>query len=199
MKISKTSIIVEKTTHYYTAGNPDSNKHLYLFHGYAQNASDFLKEFEYLKDDFFLVSIEGLSAFYAKGLFGNVGYSWMTKNNREEEINDYLKMTNNIITEISNNNKSIYLLGFSQGSQAAARWVNQYRCDMLLMCGGLVPEDCQSINSNTKIIIGNDDSFISQKALREFKTNQNQYNYHDFIGKHEVAHDIVKDILLNHH
>lgn len=197
MEISESTIKVEKTARYFTMGNPKQNKHLYLFHGYAQNAKDFLQEFDYLSDDYFLISIEGFSAFYAKGVFGEVGYSWMTKEKRENEINDYLNLINQIKSEVSINNERIYLLGFSQGSQTASRWVNGNNTEELILCGGLVPKDCNALNTKVNVIIGNDDKFVSKESYEAFKTHYPDYQYHPFQGKHIVHHETVKSILLN--
>jgi predicted esterase len=197
MEISENTIKVEKTAHYFTLGNSKQNKHLYLFHGYAQNAKDFVHQFDYLAEDYFLISIEGLSAFYAKGVFGEVGYSWMTKENRENEINDYLKMINKIKSEVSINNERIYALGFSQGSQTASRWVNVNTVEKLILCGGLVPKDCNQLNSTVNLIIGDDDKFINKESFLAFKNSSPDFHYHPFQGKHIVHHETVKSILLD--
>lgn len=199
MKISSSTIKTEKTATFYTAGNKDSKKHLYLFHGYAQNAKDFLLEFDYLTEEYFLISIQGLSAFYSKGVFGDVAYSWMTKENREDEISDYIKLTRNIHSEFSKYSENDTFLGFSQGSQTASRWFNQINDQSLcrlILCGGLIPKDCDSIE-RADIIIGNNDKFIPLESISEFKSLHPQLTYHEFDGKHELNHEILKKILID--
>lgn len=199
MEISSRKIKTKKTATFYTAGNKDSKKHIYLFHGYAQNAKDFLAEFEYLSKDYFLISIQGLSAFYGKGVFGDVAYSWMTKENREDEIKDYLNLIKNIYSEFSKYSENNCFIGFSQGSQTAARWFNTMEKESsnnLILCGGLVPNDCEKVNQ-AHIIIGNSDKFIPAQNLKSFKENNPLYHYHDFNGGHVINHEAVRSILSN--
>ncbi len=80
-----------RTAHYYsTQIGPNEPENVWiLFHGYGQSASYFLMNFkDFEPENSLLIAPEGLSKFYLKGVDGRVGASWMTKENREAEIQD---------------------------------------------------------------------------------------------------------------
>ena len=54
-------------------------------------AGDFIKTFDELASNGdFVIAPEALSRLYVKGDYGNVGANWMTKEDRENEISDYI-------------------------------------------------------------------------------------------------------------
>ena len=67
---------------------------LIALHGYGQLGQYFYRKFNSLEADFGLVVPEGPHRFYLEGSSGRVGASWMTKEWREQDIqenNSYLK------------------------------------------------------------------------------------------------------------
>ena len=194
--MSNHEIISERRNQVYTLGSPSCDNHLYIFHGYAQNGADFLKEFQSFSENYFVVSIEGTSKFYTKGLFGEVGNSWMTSYNRDGEILDYLDLISKVYSQFSAG-KIIKILGFSQGSQAAARWANHNldKIDQLIMCGGLFPVDVDKENLMDKsdFVIGVNDSFISKNEQKLLEQTTNKI--HLFEGKHELNFSIISSLL----
>ena len=88
--MKKNEIKVAKTARYYTLNeNRNIDTILYVLHGYAQLASKFIEEFDYLKNtNVLVVAPEGLSLFYGKER--TPVSSWMTSYDRENEINDYI-------------------------------------------------------------------------------------------------------------
>ena len=85
MNIIEQEIKVEKSAFYYTNGDmTDQIKYVwFVFHGYAQRADHIINKFDGLDSSIHhVVSIEGLSKFYWKGVTGEVVSSWMTKKNR---------------------------------------------------------------------------------------------------------------------
>ena len=76
------NIKIEKTARYYSLGdfNEKTEAVWIVCHGYAQLASDFIKDFEPLANETtVIIAPEALSRFYTKGFFGKVGATWMTK------------------------------------------------------------------------------------------------------------------------
>ena len=64
----------------------------------------FIKKFEQLKrPEILFVAPEGLHRFYLKGNAGRVGSSWMTKEDRLNDIDDYNRMLDQVAKEISEN------------------------------------------------------------------------------------------------
>jgi hypothetical protein len=88
---------VWRTARYYTHGTARaSTQEVWLLaHGYGQLADNFLKKFSFLSPEkYWLIAPEALSRFYVDGLGmqnPRVGASWMTKESRETEIEDYIQ------------------------------------------------------------------------------------------------------------
>ena len=90
-----------KTFRYFTHGDPlKANQIVYVLHGYGQLAEFFIRKFQHLSDDYFIVAPEGMHRFYLSGSSGRVGASWMTKEERETDIQDNLNWLNALDTEL---------------------------------------------------------------------------------------------------
>ena len=116
---------ITKTANYVLSGNKNAKKTLLAFHGYGQMAKYFIRKFEMLEEEYLVVAPEGLHYFYTQGFEGRVGASWMTKENRETEIKDYLHYIDTLLAHIHeefNQIEEISLLGFSQGTATASRY-----------------------------------------------------------------------------
>src|SRR3989344_9498015 len=93
----------QRTARYYTIGelNNKTKTIWIVLHGYMQSAAFFIKQFEVLKNDTtFIVAPEALSRAYVNGVSGKVGASWMTKEERESEIADYIFYLNSLSKHI---------------------------------------------------------------------------------------------------
>ena len=64
----------------------NAKKVLYVLHGYGQLAEFFVRKFRELGDEYLIVAPEGMHRFYLQGSSGRVGASWMTKEDREQDI-----------------------------------------------------------------------------------------------------------------
>jgi len=202
--IHEKNLIVNKTARYYTLSElTEKTKTVWIvFHGYGQLAKDFLAEFNILENDSnFVIAPEALNKFYLRGFTGKIGAAWMTKDDRENEINDYVQMTNKIFESVK---ESVQLdklktnvLGFSQGSQTAVRWLDKYRhkINKLILWGGSFPRDCDYKNDywssiKSQIVIGNSDKFISDEMLEKeklyLKSQNIQHSIINFDGGHEL-------------
>ena len=85
-------IKISKTAKYTTYGNPDkASIIIFALHGYGQLVQFFIRKFQVLDaEQYFVVAPEGLHRFYLKGSSGRVGASWMTKEERQSDIEDYI-------------------------------------------------------------------------------------------------------------
>jgi predicted esterase len=118
-------------------GAPEALSELWiLLHGYRQLAPRFIRHFRALFDPSrLLVAPEGLSRFYLEGSPGPhrggdpVGASWMTREDREAEIEDYVGYLDEVLNwglalcAAGDRRTSVRVVGFSQGVHTAARWV----------------------------------------------------------------------------
>ena len=91
---------VKRTARYFTLGTLDENTEQiwFVLHGYGQLAQFFIKKFSVLDDGkTFLVAPEALSRFYLEGVTGRVGATWMTREERSNEVADYVFYLNQLV------------------------------------------------------------------------------------------------------
>lgn len=121
------SLEVKRSAQLYTLGelNTQTQYVWVVLHGYAQHPGFWIRKCACLIQQPLtaVVAPEGLSKFYVAGQSGRVGASWMTSDNRNQEITDYI----GYLTEVRKwivaqaPHAKIVLLGFSQGGATAAR------------------------------------------------------------------------------
>lgn len=208
------SIQTTKTARYYTIGElgEKTTEIIFVFHGYAQLAKDFIQNFEsILNESRFIIAPEGLNKFYSKGFFGKVGASWMTKEDRENEIKGNLNFCDNIYNHFAehlNEEIKIKLFGFSQGGATASRWFvnSKLQNAELILWGSSIPHDIdyQKLRSKliqpVKIIIGGNDEFISNEnlttELNRLKENEIEFELKKYPGKHNIQPGLLKKLNL---
>jgi predicted esterase len=136
-------LIVPRSARVYTLGGEAAAEAWVVLHGYGQLAGRFLRRFEPIAGpERLVVAPEALSRFYRHAGAGIVGASWMTREDREAEIRDYLGYLEQVCAALIPP-VPITVLGFSQGVATAARWaVSGAPAPRRLVCwGGLLPED----------------------------------------------------------
>ncbi len=190
----------------------EGSRLLIVLHGYGQLAQFFIQKFKpLLKHNYTVIAPEGLHRFYLKGNNGRVGASWMTKEKRELDIENYIQYLNTFFTRTKQERKwkSINVLGFSQGVATAFRWVADGLVlpNKLLICSGMIPPDV-NLNLNQKIFstieityfTGNQDPYRTEDAVVSFqkllKTIPFNIKLVEFDGVHEVNIDEVVKTLL---
>ena len=209
---------VSKTAHYYTLGQLTEGVKYFWFvtHGYGQLANHIIRKFEILDNkEHFIVAPEALNRFYWQFQTNKVGASWMTKNDRLDEIEDYCNYLTHLYQHFTAHlspNVKIILFGFSQGCATQLRWIlrGQPKFDHLILWGGLLPEDLdyqpfKDYFSTKKIdfIVGNNDEFINQERIDghlEFAKNQNlKMDYTFFEGKHEILTPVLMKWIVDNY
>lgn len=209
MKKHKHKIVVEKTAHYYSLGNISTAKTLwFVLHGYGYNANYFIHKFDGIADEEnFVVAPEGLSKFYVSGVSGRVGASWMTKENREDEIQDYLNYLNSLyetlLSQIDLIEVKVNVIGFSQGGATAARWVsdNKIKCANFILWASVFPDDMEfevlKTQTNSFLLYGDDDEYVTQERIDKQKAILEKANINckliEFKGKHDVPAEVLKE------
>jgi predicted esterase len=202
------NIKVEKTARYFVLGNPsEKTKRIwFVCHGYAQLANYFLKKFEPINgEQDLIVAPEGLHRFYWNGFSGKVVASWMTKEDRLNDIEDYINFLNYVYDEVTSlfkehkNNPEIITLGFSQGAATACRWVStsNKKIDRLVIWAGAFPEDINYFENNALFtsmkpvwISGDNDEFLSGEKvisiLELMAKNGIHYERITYNGSHNI-------------
>src|SRR5665213_3940257 len=113
--MKKHKITIEKTARYFTLGEISSDVKTVLFvcHGYSQLADEFLSQFQKISTEkILIVAPEGLHRFYTRG-HEKVVASWMTKEDRADDIRDYVLFLDQVYLEVMTTifNPKIILLG----------------------------------------------------------------------------------------
>ncbi|MDQ3191725.1 MAG: serine hydrolase family protein [Bacteroidota bacterium] len=206
-------ISVRKTGRYFISGQIDDTKIKNVWivcHGYGQLAKYFLRNFEVLNNgENLLIAPEGLHRFYLKGYTDRVGASWMTKEDRLNDIKDYTNFLDDLYTEILGSFKGrevkINVLGFSQGAATVCRWLvnKKSKANNLILWAGVFPEDLQfevekSLfdSMNIFMVIGNKDEFISSEQIKLHESKLTQKGIKFEIIKFEGKHEINSMVLL---
>lgn len=154
---------VSRTARYFTLGEPGPSTRQVWFvcHGYGQLAARFLRHFAVLDDGSrLIVAPEGLSRFYPDAASPDrVGASWMTREDRLSEIEDYVAYLNALYEEVFRRIEravvDVIALGFSQGAATVSRWVARgaARADQLVLWGEMMPPDLE-LEASREILRG---------------------------------------------
>jgi predicted esterase len=154
-----------------------------VIHGYGQLAADFLLQCRTLDDGSRLVvAPEALSRYYERGSAttpaeARVGASWMTREDRLNEISDYLRYFDLLVGFLGSGMPAlppIHVLGFSQGTAAASRWVaaGSVRAARLMCWGGLIAPELDLVspaaplrNTRVQLVLGTRDKFATPDVV----------------------------------
>lgn len=184
----------------------------FVCHGYGQLASYFIKNFDVLNTEKrLIVAPEGLHRFYWEKFSGRVVASWMTKEDREDDIHDYVRYLDAVYTEVisslRNKNLKITVLGFSQGTATVCRWLaaKNSRADNLILWAGAFPSDMDlQLNKTTfdsirtLMVIGDRDEFITEEDVGKYRKlldqNNIRYELQRFSGSHEINREVLERI-----
>ena len=211
-------IAVKRTARYYLLGEmgPAVEDVWFVCHGYGQLAGDFVKEFECIADPKrLIVAPEALSRYYvpsAPGFHGpesKVGATWMTREDREAEIADYIAYLDDlyaeVMSQIGNRQVRVTVLGFSQGGATANRWVTRgnVRPDRLLMWGCLLTSD-SDLNQAAEffktvrltLVYGTRDQFAATNMISEYEelltSKSVPFQVKSFDGGHRMDRQTLK-------
>lgn len=209
MESRKHKITVKRTAQFFELGNlANANTIWIVLHGYGYSAEFFAKKFEAIvNENICVIAPEALSKFYVSGVDGRVGASWMTKENREAEIDDYLFYLDTLYNEISNrrngNPFKFNLLGFSQGGATAARWVAQatIKPENFIMWASVFPDDMpfeifETNSIATYFLYGDKDIFVTKSRITVQKQRLQEAGLNIKLIPFQGKHDIPQEVLL---
>ena len=197
-----------RSARYFTLGSLDQAAELwFVCHGYGQLASRFLERFRPLEAERrCIVAPEGLSRFYLteSPTERRVGASWMTREGRLREIDDYVRYLDGVYAQVVPRNARVTALGFSQGTATVCRWagLGASRIDRLIVWGGEVPPDLDlkglRVPSLT-LVYGTRDEFFTPKiiAATESRLREHKipYDLVPFEGGHEIDEATLRRLL----
>ena len=197
-----------RSARYYTLGKAERATELwFVCHGYGQLAARFLERFRPLEaGQRCIVAPEGLSRFYLTDSPAErrVGASWMTREDRLREIDDYVRYLDAVYGETAGPQAKVTALGFSQGSATVCRWaaLGTSRIDRLIVWGGEVPPDLdvKRLSSvNLTLVYGTRDEFFTPKIVTateaRLREHEIPYTLVPFDGGHEINEAILRRLI----
>ena len=197
-------IPVTRTARIELLGNPGPQVRDVWFacHGYGQLAADFVGQLGAVAaEERLVVAPEALSRFYLGSLERDasdrrVGATWMTREDRDAEIADYVAYLDTvyraIMAELPASGVRVHVLGFSQGVATVMRWValGTAHVDALtLWAGGLahdvdLDEHAQRFaRIAVTLVAGEHDRLVTDDALAAAR---------DRLRAAGVAHEVVR-------
>lgn len=195
-----------KTACVYSLGNIENNTATVwiLIHGYAQKGDVFLQSFQELaNENILLVAPEALNKFYTKGGYGDVVASWMTRDNRENEIENYVAYIESVVTYFQQKGFTTFnILGFSQGVATVSRFLkfsSIISFDKVILFAGEIPAevDYNQLSNFKKLfyICGDNDPFFNATAMQAKYSNIAGMQFMLFEGGHIISTAILKQIV----
>ena len=154
--ITEHHLTVKRTARYCTLGDATASAAdvWIVCHGFAQLARPFVEEFRPIwRPGRLIVAPEALNRFYLNreggraGSSARVGATWMTREDRLAEIDDYVRYLDELRRELVGGRPlggvRVTALGFSQGTATVARWLvhGASKIDRVILWAGLLPPD----------------------------------------------------------
>ena len=206
---------VRRTARYYTLDSEEEPREVwFVLHGYGQLAQYFIRHFEAIQNGRrLIVAPEALSRYYLPG-HQRVGASWMTKEDRLTEVDDYLSyldaLHDEIFERVDRRRVTVHVLGFSQGGATASRWTTLGRvdADRLILWASELAHDldltahAEAIGRRAlTLVVGTEDEYVTPTLLAEREAllaeHHIPYRLHTFAGTHKIDADTLKVLVRN--
>ena len=138
-----------------------------------------------------------------------VGATWMTKENRLADIENYVSYLNTLY-------KNLYLpptipvtvLGFSQGAATISRWIadGKIKLNRMILWSGVFPPDMDFVSAKDILkgieivfVYGKKDPFLDGTHYHTMDTISTKLEIHPqviaFDGGHEIPEDVLKKLI----
>lgn len=209
-------LTVTRSARYYTLGTPGeaTREVWFALHGYGQLARYFIRPFRTLDDGSrFVIAPEALSRFYLEGAGPDrrVGATWMTREDRLADINDYIAYLDALYAQVfdglDRGRTSVHVLAFSQGTATACRWLAEgtASADRLILWGGAVPHDFSFEQHRARLnalrltlVAGTEDEYATPERVRKEEARLRQeaiaFQSVAFEGGHRLDADVLREL-----
>lgn len=188
----------------------------FVCHGHGQLATRFLSRFLPLeRDDRLFIAPEALSRYYlAPPVAGPhapgtpIGASWMTAEDREYEMEDYITyldlLHDEIFSVVDRSKVKVWVLGFSQGAATVARWVARGKVepDRVVFYAGVLPPELTAQGaarltrrSPLTIVLGKYDEFARPDIVAAQETRLGELKVPHQLITFEGGHEITPEVL----
>jgi predicted esterase len=214
-------LTVQRTARYYTLGgtplgqlNEQTTDIWFALHGFGQLGKYFIRRFDVVQtQQTLVVAPEGLSRLYLDGEYSKIGASWLTREDRDNEVSDYLAYLNQLWdTLLANRDPQtlrITLMGFSQGAATLCRWLQagHIRADRVILWAGFFPNGIADVIDPAKLapidttfVYGRQDEYIEQMPDPEGYMNRMvaevpTLKIMPFEGKHTVEREVLQQFV----
>ena len=204
---------VQRTARFYTLGGGSFAPRdvWFVLHGYGQLADPFIRYFADLaNDDTLVVAPEAMNRFYlvspehAPARDRPVGATWITREDRDSEISDYVEYLDTLYDDVAlgpvREGARVNVLGFSQGAATATRWAAHGRAILtrLVLWGGLLPPETDLSrgqaslrNARLTLVLGSRDRYVDATALAAERARLDAagipYDVIEFEGGHAIS------------
>jgi predicted esterase len=189
-----------------------------VLHGYGQLAAHFLAWFAPLDDGTRLIAApEGLSRFYLDPVAERrgqaaprVGATWMTREDREHEIEDYVayleQLSGEVRRHLAGAAPRIVVLGFSQGTATMCRWLaaSELRADQVVLWAGGIPPEFDVAEWSAKLhgapltlVAGEQDEMVPASAVVQEGERLSAAGVAFTLLRHPGGHRVDGDALLS--
>ncbi|HKK39043.1 MAG TPA: hypothetical protein VJ949_06480 [Cryomorphaceae bacterium] len=211
----KRKIKIEKTASYFVHGKDitKAKRVWFVLHGYGQLAEFFIRSFTHLDpSENFVIAPEGIHRFYLEGFSGRVGASWMTKEERLDDIDNYVAYLDQLYRAMDiPEDAELILLGFSQGVATAMRWLalgNNSEFHRAILWAGSFPHDVKPEKARTALkdldvhcVIGTKDPFLTEEHLKRTKEHlaamKIEAKWHEYEGDHRIPEKSLIEVITS--
>ncbi|GAB5520109.1 MAG: esterase [Rhodothermales bacterium] len=205
-------LTIQRQVRYRVLGTPGLHirEVWFVLHGYGMLAEFFIRHFRGLDDGTRLVvAPEAFNRFYLKP-GGRVGATWMTKEDRERDIEDQLAYLDALHAHIMSvlGEVRVMALGFSQGATAACRWalLGQSHLDRLVCWAGTLPHDLKLTDYADQLnrlglvyVLGDKDEYLTPERLarteRRLAHARVDYTLLPYAGAHRVLPAVLDQVV----
>lgn len=180
---------IPRTARYWSVGEPHAPEVWVALHGYGQLAEYFVRHLApFAGAHRLVVAPEALNRFYlGSGEGGSnaerrVGATWMTREDRDAEIRDYVRWLDRALDDATAgfdpDRTRLCVLGFSQGAVTATRWLAARHRDgrppaaRLVLWGGELPHDLDLAAAADPLratalalVVGDADPFVTEATV----------------------------------
>ena len=213
-------IAVQRTGRYVVLGDDAATDVWVCVHGFGQLARRFARDMGALVAPHRkLVVPEALNRYYIESPgvapeHRKVGATWMTKEDRETDIADYVAYLDAVyareVAPLAAKGAKVTVLGFSQGVTTVVRWAvrGHSHIDRLVCWAGALPHDLDlMVPANAAklramgpivMAIGDSDEFATWAAIDEQKQKLASATvpaiFHEFVGGHVIDAPLLRVI-----
>lgn len=202
-------LVVPKTARVVTLGLvPPLAEAWVVLHGFSQLASRFIRWFApAARPGRAIVAPEALNRYYVSHEPRKVGATWMTAEDREAEIRDYVEYLDRVIEDLTARFGSfpIQVHAFSQGCATASRWAafGRARAQRVVLWGGGLPPDLDLAahrerlsEAGLHLVVGDRDRFVSEAQVADqvarLDASAVAYRLHRFRGGHVIPWNVLR-------